>query len=176
MSPHLACLVHLDLFEGAASRGEQFGFLTSVWVDDVTISGASERRDLVSMIRRKALQKGLEIHKLRHGGGKRGLELTGSYLRGGRVAVANSSHIRVRDLTKELRAETDPAAKFTLLNRLASMARHQRTILRRSGEPTLRIEARLQFYRREMKRLQETPFVTLPSRTVTEDASIEAIF
>ena len=168
MSPHLACLAHLDLFEGAASRADRLGFKTSVWVDDVTISGSSVRRDLVSMIRRKAEQKGLEIHKLRRGSARFGLVLTGSYIRGGHIAVANSSHLRVRDLTEELRAETDPAAQFRLLNRLAAMARHQRTVLRQSGEQTSRIDARLQFYRREMKRLQGVLSITMPSRAVAQ--------
>lgn len=161
-SPHLACLAHLDMFEDAAVLAVDAANTLSVWVDDIVISGPAPRRDIVESIKNRARDKGLKTHKDQRGGGKKGIELTGSFLRNGKIAVANSSHIKIRDLTRELQATTDPHDRYGLFNRLAAMTRHQRTVIKSSGGDIQKLNARLSYYKREMQKLNSSLSTTLP--------------
>lgn len=171
MSPHLASLVHLDLFEDAGARAVDCNNKLTVWVDDITVSGPTPRRDILNSIRRKAAAKGLSIHKLQRGGGRRGVELTGTYMRKGRLAPANSSHLRMKEASERLATESEPAFQYHLLNRLLAMARHQRIVVRESGARTERLDARIAFYRRRMRELDEALATTRPAVSLLTNGS-----
>lgn len=173
VSPHLACLTHLDLFKDAAETCALSGNSLSVWVDDVVVSGPSLRRDISNLIKKQARSKGLNTHKDRKGGGKRGIELTGAYIRNHQLSVANSSHIKIRDLTRELKSTTDPSTRYVLFNRLASMARYQRTVLKGSGRNIQRINARLQYYKREMEKINRSLTITEPTVIMDMDLPLD---
>lgn len=173
VSPHLACLTHLDIFEDIEPHFEATGSIVTVWVDDVTVSGPSLRRDVSNAIKRRTRNKGLQVHKERNGGGRRGIELTGSYIKNGNLSVANSSHLKIKSLTEELRSSRDAAEKFSILNRLISMARYQRTVLKASGGNFERLNARIQYYKREMSKLSVILSVTEPVSTA-EDAGLSS--
>lgn len=160
MSPHLASLVHLDLFDDANALANGCGNKLTVWVDDVAFSGARPRRDIFHAIKRKATSKGLTVHKIQRGGGRRGVELTGAYVRNGAVGPANSSHLRMKELSTQLEAEDDPSIRYHLLNRLSAMARHQRMIVRQNGVRTEQLDARIAYYRRMMRGLDKQLSVT----------------
>lgn len=168
-SPHLACLTHLDLFEDAHASATLSGSKLSVWVDDVALSGPSHRRDILAQIRLKAEAKGLKLHKFRRGGGSRGVELTGTYIKNSGYSVANSSHLKVQKLTEELGVTSDPGDRYRLLNRLSAMARYQRTVLKSGGQSFVRIDGRLNFYKREMRALAKILSVTKPTTKVKTD-------
>lgn len=168
VSPHLACLTHLDLFQGVEQSCAETDSKISVWVDDIVVSGPALRRDITNAIKRRARQKGLLVHKERRGGGQRGIELTGSFIRNGKLSVANSSHLKVKALSDELGATVDPALRFALLNRLISMARYQRTVLKSSGGNIERLNSRIQYYKREMNKLSAVLSVTEPVATASE--------
>ncbi len=171
MSPHLAALVHLDLFEEAGAKAANCANKLTVWVDDITVSGAAPRRDILISIKRKAAAKGLAIHKTQRGGGRRGVELTGTYIRKNRLAPANSSHLRMKEVSGRLATETDPAFQYQLLNRLTAMARHQRMLVRGSGERTERLDSRIAYYRRRMRELDRVLAVTSPAVPPLVDCS-----
>jgi reverse transcriptase-like protein len=173
MSPHLACLVHLDIFEHAASMAAASSNTISVWVDDIALSGPAPRRDILASIKKRAAAKGLKTHKMQRGGGSRGVELTGSYLKRGRVVAANSSHLKIRNLTAELVDETDPHQRYRILSRLAAMTRYQRTILRSCGGDTQRLDSRLCYYKREMTHLTRRLAVTEPRHGPIFEISID---
>lgn len=166
MSPHLACLVHLDLFDDASERANEAGAVLSVWVDDVVLSGPSPRRDIMARIKKNATAKGLKVHKEKRGGGTRGIELTGSFLKRRALAVANSSHLRVRDLQESLTRAIEPRERYQIFNRLISMARYQRTVLRAGSMGTQRLDARICYYKREMEKLTKVLSVTHPTTTM----------
>lgn len=157
---HLYCVVKYIIAETDSK--------ISVWVDDIVVSGPALRRDITNAIKRRARQKGLLVHKERRGGGQRGIELTGSFIRNGKLSVANSSHLKVKALSDELGATVDPALRFALLNRLISMARYQRTVLKSSGGNIERLNSRIQYYKREMNKLSAVLSVTEPVATASE--------
>jgi hypothetical protein len=175
MSPHLAALVHIDLFEDAATIATTSDNKLSVWVDDVTISGSGPRRDIQGSIKSRAHAKGLIIHKVQRGGGKRGVELTGTFLRNHRIAPANSSHLRMKELSERLAVESDRAVQYHILNRLSAMARHQRTMIRQSGVRTERLDSRIAYYRRRMNELSTLLSVTEPSLKFANGGTAEGI-
>ena len=152
-SPYVACLAHLDLFDSAARQSVEAGSQLTVWVDDVVISGRSPRRDIQNSIKRRAEAKGLITHKDRRGGGKRGVEITGTYLRGSELTVANSSHLKIKELGELLKVESDPVERYRIFNRLAAITRYQRTVIRSAGGDAQRLNARLSRYKREMDKL-----------------------
>lgn len=175
-SPHLACLVHLDLFEEAYALAVEADNTLTVWVDDIALSGKTNRRDIIALIKRRAAAKGLEIHKYHRGGGKRGVELTGTFIRNRKLSVANSSHLKIHKLTEELRASSNPSERYRLLNRLSAMARYQKTVMKSVGGDFARLDGRLNYYRREMRHLSKLLSVTQPKKieklieTTTSDA------
>lgn len=173
MSPHLASLVHLDLFDEASTIATVSKNQLSVWVDDVTISGSGPRRDILGSIKKRAEGKGLAIHKMQRGGGKRGVELTGTFLRNHLIAPANSSHLRMKEVSERLSRESEPAVQHHLLNKLLAMARHQRTMVRQSGVRTERLDSRIAYYKRRMRDLSQSLSTTLPTKPLL-DAPHEA--
>ena len=62
----------------------------------------------------------------------------------------------------ELESADDPHLRYSLLNKLASMARYQRTVLKASGGNVQRLNARLSYYKREMQKLEHVLNVTEP--------------
>lgn len=124
VSPHLACLAHLDLFETAADVAEQAGQRLTVWVDDVSFSGPTRRRDILNSIRRSADVKGFSLHKLKKGGGRRPVEITGARIKGNCGDVANASNLKLKRLLEEFRAQPDPIARLALGNQILGVLRH----------------------------------------------------
>ena len=166
-SPHLACLAHLDLFDVAAARSSEVGALLSVWVDDIVISGASPRRDIQNLIKNRAKAKGLVTHKDRKGGGNRGIEITGAYLKSGSLVAANSSHLKMKQAAEELKEAESPVEQYRLFNRLSAMARYQRTVIKSAGGDVRKLNSRIAYYRQQMRKLDEVLRTVQPTTIIS---------
>lgn len=151
VSPHLASLTHLDIFDDAADLANRIGNQLTVWVDDVSYSGKTHRRDLISAIRRSATSKGFGVHKLQRGGRGRTVEITGTALRKGRADVANASNLKLKDVLDEFRSQSDPVAKLLAGNKALGILRHHRQLRRLAGRRTEGEEARIRWIRREIE-------------------------
>lgn len=152
LSSHLAAHVHLDLFKRAAELAADTGGVLTAWVDDITVSGQSVRRDILNQVREAAARKGLETHKWKRGGGRRGVEVTGVYLKSSSLRVANKGHLRVRDSWQEYRDAAHLPGRLAALHKLLGMLHHQRAVLRSTRSDTAAVDGQLNSAKMKLKK------------------------
>lgn len=103
LTPVLASIVHRPMFDAIADRCEEDDLSYSVWVDDLTISGAQISGDLIADIRWIVSDHGLKSHKLRCRTGNRPVFITGIGVVGSNLIVPWQTELRSKDLWDSFR-------------------------------------------------------------------------
>jgi len=174
LSPILCALVHDDIFSKAASRCALRGDTMSLWVDDLTISGDNVAHSLVQSIRRLIACKGMKTHKSQRLAGRRGVVITGTFIRPRGLAPANKSHLKMKAKLHDLAGETNPALRFKLVESLIGLVQHQLTIYPNDGSAHARLRKRLQWLHNEFRNLKMLSISTVPLNVRSSNASTVA--
>jgi hypothetical protein len=103
LSPILAYYSYHDMWAEIAAFCTSKGYTLTVYVDDVTISGAKVPIADVWQVRRMIHRTGLRYHKLKHYVDKPA-EVTGVIVRNGRVVVPNRQRLKQRQLALTLQS------------------------------------------------------------------------
>lgn len=130
LSPILAYYSYHDMWAEIAAFCASKGYTLTVYVDDVTISGAKVPIADVWQVRRMIHRTGLRYHKLKHYVDKPA-EVTGVIVRDGRVVVPNRQRLKQRQLALTLQGPgiDDPR----LRGRLTGITGQIRQIDRQNG-------------------------------------------
>lgn len=112
-SPVLAYYTHMATWERVATTVKTAGCSLSIYIDDVTISGAKVPKRLVWQVKEIIHGGGLRYHKEKRSV-DRPCEVTGVVLRGGQLAAPNRQHRKLCEAKRAKSRATDPAtaAKF----------------------------------------------------------------
>lgn len=123
LSPILAYYAHVDIWEKAARIARGHGCVITIYIDDVTISGAKVPMTLVWEIKQVIHGGGLRYHKEKRAVDRRS-EVTGVVLRDGEMLVANRHRNKLRKLRQAKDRERRPGANKSLMGKPAGMQSH----------------------------------------------------
>ncbi|MEP9379853.1 reverse transcriptase family protein [Aquabacter sp. CN5-332] len=154
LSPVLCALVHDDLFARVADRCALAGDTLTLWVDDLTVSGANISKGLVRDITRMIAAKGLKAHKAERSTARRGIVITGTHIGPDGPAPANKSHLNMEAKLRALDSETDPTARLKLTTSLIGMVNHQMSIYPNESEHYRRLRGRRQWLSNELRKME----------------------
>jgi hypothetical protein len=130
LSPILAYYSYHDMWAELAAFCASKGYTLTVYVDDVTISGAKVPIADVWQVRRMIHRTGLRYHKLKHYVDKPA-EVTGVIVRDGLVVVPNRQRLKQRQLALTLQSAGSDDAR--LRGRLTGITGQIRQIDRQNG-------------------------------------------
>jgi RNA-directed DNA polymerase len=154
VSPILCFLAHQDMF-GAIDRAcaaEQNKF--SLWVDDITVSGARVTGELMYEIRRLIEAKGFYVHKCKWRQATCGMVITGSHVSESAIAPSNKHHVKMREGLSRLDSTTDEVARLSLVHSLLGMTANALGIYRADSGAYQRAMKRRQWLHAERRRLE----------------------
>ncbi|WP_349370174.1 reverse transcriptase family protein [Salinarimonas sp.] len=154
LSPILCVLVHMDMFDEIASLCTTKTCKLSVWVDDLTISGASIDGELIAGVKAAIRRKGFRYHKVKKSRSEYGVEITGIFMRNGDCVPKAAFHRKLALRRAEYDAETCPAKKMSILHSLIGMNRHAHLISTQESPVAIRAAKRLQWLDGERRRLE----------------------
>lgn len=98
LTPVLAALVHRPMFDKIADRCIEDDLSYTVWVDDLTVSGARITGSLRSDVREIVAQSGLKSHKLKCYTGNKPVFITGIGVVGANLIVPKRIDLRSKEL------------------------------------------------------------------------------
>ena len=101
LTPVLCTMVHRKMFDEIASICATGSLRYSVWVDDLTISGATLPGRVVDEIREVIRKYGLKSHKIHYHMGNGVVYITGIGVVGSNLVAPNSQNLKLRDLWTE---------------------------------------------------------------------------
>ena len=101
LTPVLATLVHRPMFDAIADLCAKYDLDHTVWVDDVTISGASIPGNFVPEVRKIIASSGLKSHKLKCHTGNRAVFITGVGVVGSNLVVPKRVELRSKELWRD---------------------------------------------------------------------------
>jgi hypothetical protein len=120
LSPIMAYYAHMDIWEEVARIARENGCVVTVYIDDVTVSGAKVPKALVWEMKKMIYGGGLRYHKEKRAVDRRS-EVTGVVLRNGEMLVANRHRDKLRKLKQAKDRERGPEVNKSLLGQLAGM-------------------------------------------------------
>ena len=129
VSPILSFYAFYDMWHDIAQIAAAAGFVITVYMDDVTISGIAVPERFMWEIRRRICKAGLNYHKERRYVKGRA-EITGVILRGGKTLLPNRQHKKAHELRQQLRPTLDPETKIQMERRLAGLLSQRRQVER----------------------------------------------
>lgn len=94
LTPVLASIVHRPMFDAIADLCIANDLSSTVWVDDLTISGDKIAGEFVASVRKIVRENGLRSHKLRMRTGNRAVFITGVGVVGAELVVARHLELR----------------------------------------------------------------------------------
>jgi hypothetical protein len=107
MSPIMAYFAHYDVWEAIAAKCREHNYRLTVYIDDVTISGASLNAEVMWEIKRTIHRSGLRYHKEKTFI-DRPAEITGVIVKGDRLLPPNRQHKKLHETTTALRTISAP--------------------------------------------------------------------
>ena len=125
LSPIMAYFAYYDVWENIGAICNRHGYTLTVYIDDVTVSGANVSADVMWSIRSAIHASGLRYHKQKSYD-DRPAEITGVIVDGNRLVIPNRQHKKIADVRAALRVsrrESDTkklTAKLTGLQGQAS--------------------------------------------------------
>ena len=119
----MAYYAHVDIWEKVAELARQHGCVITIYIDDVTLSGAKVPVKLVWAIKQLIHGGGLRYHKEKRAVSRR-CEVTGVVLHNGGMLPANRHRNKLRKLKQAKDRERRPFASKSLLGQLAGMKGH----------------------------------------------------
>jgi Reverse transcriptase (RNA-dependent DNA polymerase) len=120
LSPIMAYYAHKDIWEEVAGIARENDCVVTVYIDDVTVSGAKVPKALVWKMKQVIHGGGLRYHKEKRAV-DRPCEVTGVVLRDGEMLVANRHRDKLRKLKQAKDRERGPKVDKSLLGQLAGM-------------------------------------------------------
>jgi len=153
ISPVLTSLVHRAMFDAIYAICQRNGLLMSLWVDDLTISGAFVRGELIEEIRAIIRQSGFQTHKIRFRSGARPVIVTGVPIEGDRVTAPKALHKRIQDGYDALRNTTVDIERAQIADKLMSVLGTYRYHLGRSTPEGRKASNRMHGLRRRKVKL-----------------------
>jgi hypothetical protein len=132
LSPILAYFAHIDVWTTIATICKANGYTLTVYIDDVTISGASVSAKVLWEIKKAIHRAGHRYHKekLFVDGPA---EITGVMVIGNTLVPPNRQHRKIRQSTKALKAPLSVEATRELENRLIGLRSQLRQIRKEAG-------------------------------------------
>lgn len=97
VTPVLCTLIHRRMFDQIAELCRARGLRYSVWVDDLTISGAFVPGEVLNKIREIVASFGLKSHKIEFRNGNKPVFITGIGVVGPHLVASNSINMKIRD-------------------------------------------------------------------------------
>ena len=162
VSPVLTTHVHRHMFDEIYALCQSRGLKMSLWVDDLTISGAFIRGELIELIRAVIRKQGFQTHKIEFRTSSRPVVVTGVPIERGTVTAPRSLHRRLQDGYAALRAALSDVDRGQAIDRLLSALGTYRYHLGPSTLGGRQAANRMQALRERRKRL-DMSFVTLPT-------------
>ena len=147
-SPIVSYYAFKEMFDEMFSYAENKGFILSVYVDDITMSGRNVSWEDLQMLHRIIRHYGLEGHKSKISQGNRPRLVTGVMLAGNDAQLPFSRWQKIKTLVKEVEREPEVGKKMLVLNRLVSTLYEAAQI-----EPKCRTMA--EHFHREMRALKQ---------------------
>lgn len=123
LSPIMAYYAHVDIWEKVAQIARAHGCVITIYIDDVTLSGAKVPMAVVWEIKQVIFGGGLRYHKEKRSV-DRGSEVTGVVLRDGEMLPANRHRKKLRKLKQAKDREHRPTTNKSLMGQLAGMKGH----------------------------------------------------
>jgi hypothetical protein len=120
LSPIMAFFANYDVWESIAAHCNAHGYRLTVYIDDVTISGASLSPTVLWEIKRAIHRSGLRYHKEKHFI-DRPAEITGVIVDGDRLLVPNRQLRKLNDTRHALRRAVPASEEKKLLERLSGL-------------------------------------------------------
>lgn len=173
VSPVLTTLVHRAMFDEIYALCQAEGLKMSVWVDDLNISGAFVRGDLVDKIRAIIRRRGFHTHKIKFRTASRPVIITGVPIEKRRVTAPRSLHQRVQNGYEELRGDLSDIARGQTIDRLLSALGTYRYHVGAST-PEGRVASNRMHALRQRRRKLDMTLVTLPTVLSTSSETDEA--
>jgi hypothetical protein len=125
LTPVLCALVHRQMFDAVAELCGRHGLNYSVWVDDLTISGANIPRALVTEMRTIVQSHGLKTHRIKYRWGSKPVFITGIGIIGDKLVAPNSLNLKIKELWSEYDLALTPdeveACSLCLLSHLGTI-------------------------------------------------------
>lgn len=173
VSPVLTTLVHRAMFDEIYALCQSEGLKISVWVDDLNISGAFVRGELIEKIRAIIRRRGFHTHKIKFRTASRPVVITGVPIENGRVMAPRSLHKRVQNGYNELRGNLTDIARGQTIDRLLSALGTYRYHVGAST-PEGRLASNRMHALRQRRRKLDMSLVTLPTMLSASSEAEEA--
>ncbi|MEZ2221901.1 reverse transcriptase family protein [Rhizobium sp. RCC_161_2] len=120
LSPIMAFFAYSDVWEIIAGYCEVHGYRLTIYIDDVTISGASLSPSVLWDVKRAIHGAGLQYHKERHFV-DRPAEITGVIVHREQLLVPNRQLKKLRETERDLKQPHSDIHRKKLLERLAGL-------------------------------------------------------
>lgn len=120
ISPVLSFLANKPMFDTIKELSDECGCVFTLYVDDITISGAAANTELLSIVASEIFKRGYRYHKTNVSNGDYAL-VTGLVVRRGRLYLPHERVTKIRDLMKLLKISAGPKEKLlaSLVGRLS---------------------------------------------------------
>ncbi|WP_156362201.1 reverse transcriptase domain-containing protein [Sphingomonas sp. Leaf208] len=120
ISPVLTSLVHRGMFDKVYAICGSHGLKMSLWVDDLTISGAEVPGGAVTDIRQAIRAGGFQTHKIEYLMTARPTEITGVPIAKGRVLAPHAIHRRIKEGYEALKVAASDTERSNIIDKLLS--------------------------------------------------------
>jgi len=95
-TPVLCTMIHRPMFDEIEAICAERGLRTSLWVDDLTISGRFVPGEVLSRIREVVRASGLKSHRIKYRTGNRPVFITGIGVVGSNLVAPNALHLKTK--------------------------------------------------------------------------------
>jgi retron-type reverse transcriptase len=116
-SPRLAYFAYMEMWEEVYEVATSIGYLMTVYIDDITISGECISRTLLWAVKKKIYSYGLKYHKTKNYCSQP-FEVTGVVISGKKTVAPNRHHKKIHTLKSKLYQECDMENKEVIKRKL----------------------------------------------------------
>lgn len=127
VSPILSFYSFYDMWRDIGALAAEHSCKITVYIDDLTVSGAIVPEHLMWKIRRRIHRSGLRYHKERRFTG-RFAEVTGVVIRDGKTVLPNRQHLRAHKLRVEIKLLPESEERETLQRTLVGLHAQKRQV------------------------------------------------
>lgn len=119
-SPILSYYAYKDMFDEAYQLAASIGATMTCYVDDIAISGGRVTPSTLHEVRKIIARHGLRGHKAKYFDSGSSKIVTGVAIVGGRAALPNRRHLKIKQLFDQLGQVDDYVTKQKIMTRLVS--------------------------------------------------------
>ncbi len=118
LSPILSFLAHKRMWDRIAAMVEKSECRLTVYIDDLTISGAKVPGGLVWAVKQEIKNTGLHYHKEKNYKGNGERKITGVIIKNDELLLPNAQHLKIHKLRIDLAKEKNLENKKKILERI----------------------------------------------------------